>query len=128
VDRWEDDLELCRTLARQAYPDDAVDALARGARRAGLDDLAIDLDARGNATVERPYDPVFIERLRALTGVTRDKAAGHWRVPPRSLPGLADLVEALAGPTCSVLGCALGGEAPPSAPHRDAHVACCEGG
>ena len=117
---------LARTYAKQDLIDEALDALEAAVREAGIEDLRLDLDDQGRVTLERSFDPTFMERLQRVRGTSRDKAAGLWRVRPRGLLGLIDLVESLSRPLCSSRGCALGSDLPPSRGHLDAHRLACE--
>lgn len=119
-----------RTLARAGHPDgaaDALDALLRAvsgpAGSALCARVRVDADDRGRLVVEAPFDPVLVDRLGHLPGARREE--GAWRVARSGQPALVDLLELLAAPPCSSEGCVLGEDAPPSAPHRDAHAAWC---
>jgi hypothetical protein len=119
-----------RALVRAGEPDaaaDALDALLRvvsgPAGSALCSQLRVDADDRGRLVVEAPFDPVLVDRLGHVAGARR--AEGAWRVARGGQPALVDLLELLAAPPCSPEGCVLGEDAPPSAPHRDAHAAWC---
>ncbi len=120
-----------RALVRAGQPDgvaDALDALLRVVSGPGgsalCEEVRVDADDRGRLVLEAPFDPVLVDRLGRVPGARRED--GAWRVARSGQPALVDLVELLAAPPCSPEGCVLGEDAPPSAPHRDAHAAWCD--
>ncbi len=118
--------DIARMLVRQGLAAEAMDALEAMAEESAVPGLLVDLDDRGQVTVEVEFDPALAEALRRLPGAARDREGERWRVARAGQLALVDLLERLARPLCSPeLGCSLGDEPPPSTAHRVAHERAC---